>query len=290
MRNGIARKLAMVTRRLVRERMRCPFSERRVFADLKAVHQGGRKTRVQRRLYLFINCRVVHWSFTDRWSLMRALIVEDEIYLAEAIRTGLRREMVAVDMVHDGDLALEYLSVNDYDVVLLDRDIPGLHGDQVCEWVAAHRPECRVLMLTAAHSLGDKVTGFELGADDYLAKPFAFPELMARLRALGRRSGASLPPVLEAEGVRLDTFRREVHRDGRLLRLANKEFAVLELLMSAAGGVLSAETLLEKAWDENADPFTNTVRVTVSNLRKHLGEPGLVHTIVGAGYRFGSPA
>ncbi|WAA67967.1 response regulator transcription factor [Microbacterium oxydans] len=219
---------------------------------------------------------------------MRALIVEDEVYLAEAIQAGLRREMIAVDVVHDGNSAVEYLSVNDYDIVLLDRDLPGLHGDDVCEWVTANRPECRVLMLTAAHSLGDKVEGFEKGADDYLAKPFAFPELMARLRALGRRGGASHPPVLQAYGVRLDTFRREAYREERLIRLANKEFAVLELLMTADGGVLSAETLLEKAWDENADPFTNTVRVTLSNLRKRLGAPALIHTVVGAGYRFGA--
>jgi two-component system response regulator VanR len=215
------------------------------------------------------------------------LIVEDETYLAEAIRTGLSREMIAADMVHDGDAAVEYLSVNDYDVVVLDRDLPGLHGDEVCAWVTTHRPECRVLMLTAAHSLGDKVTGFECGADDYLAKPFAFPELIVRLRALGRRGGASHPPALEAHGVRLDSFRREAYRDNRLLRLANKEFAVLELLMAADGGVLSTETLLEKAWDENADPFTNTVRVTLSNLRKRLGEPRLIHTVIGSGYRFG---
>lgn len=220
---------------------------------------------------------------------MRALIVEDEIDLADAIRTGLRREQIAADMVHDGHTAVEYLSVNDYDVVVLDRDLPGLHGDDVCAWVTTHRPECRVLMLTAAHSLGDKVAGFARGADDYLAKPFAFPELTARLRALGRRAGASHPPVIESHGLRVDSFRREVYRDGRLLRLANKEFAVLELLLAAAGGVISAETLLEKAWDENADPFTNTVRVTVSNLRKNLGEPRLIHTVIGAGYRFGAP-
>lgn len=219
---------------------------------------------------------------------MRALIVEDETYLAEAIRKGLRREMIAVDMVHDGDSAVEYLSINEYDLVVLDRDLPGLHGDDVCAWVTANRPECRVLMLTAAHSLDDKVAGFQRGADDYLAKPFAFPELVARIRALGRRAGASHPPVMESHGIRLDTFRREAYRDGRLLRLANKEFAVLELLLSADGGVLSTETLLEKAWDENADPFTNTVRVTLSNLRKHLGEPQLIHTVVGAGYRLGA--
>ncbi|ANJ27797.1 response regulator transcription factor [Agromyces aureus] len=220
---------------------------------------------------------------------MRVLIVEDEAYLADAIRTGLRRETIAADVVNDGDLAIENLSVNDYDVVLLDRDIPGVHGDDVCAWVAANRPGCRVLMLTAARTLDDKVEGFELGADDYLAKPFDFPELVARLRALGRRAGASHPPSLDAEGVRLDPFRREVYRNGRLVRLANKEFAVLDLLMSASGGVVSAETLLEKAWDENADPFTNTVRVTISNLRKRLGDPWLVHTVSGVGYRFGAP-
>lgn len=220
---------------------------------------------------------------------MRALVVEDEVYLADAIGVGLRREMIAADVVHDGDHAIEQLSVNEYDVVVLDRDLPGIHGDDVCAWVTQHRPECRVLMLTAAHTLTETVSGFERGADDYLAKPFRFPELVARLRALGRRGGASHPPALEAHGVRLDTFRREAYRDTRLVRLANKEFAVLELLMAADGGVLRAETLLEKAWDENADPFTNTVRVTLSNLRKRLGEPRLIHTVVGVGYRFGAP-
>ena len=220
---------------------------------------------------------------------MRALIVEDEIYLADAIRTGLKREGIAADAVYDGNAAIEYLSVNDYDVVVLDRDLPGLHGDDVCSWVAEQRPGCRVLMLTAARSLGDKVEGFELGADDYLAKPFEFPELIARLRALERRAGASHPPALEAHGVRLDPFRREVYRNDRLARLSKKEFVVLELLMRAGGGVVSAETLLEKGWDENADPFTNTVRVTISNLRKRLGDPWLVHTVPGVGYRFGAP-
>jgi two-component system response regulator VanR len=220
---------------------------------------------------------------------MRALIVEDETYLADAIRTGLRRETIAADVVYDGDTAIEYLSVNDYDVVVLDRDLPGIHGDEVCAWIVEHRPACRVLMLTAARSLSDTVDGFERGADDYLAKPFRFPELVARLRAIERRSGASRPPVMEREGVRLDPFRREVYRNGRLVRLTNKEFAVLDLLMRADGGFVSAETLLEKAWDENADPFTNTVRVTISNLRKRLGDPWLVHTRPGAGYRFGAP-
>ncbi|MFS0910640.1 response regulator transcription factor [Microbacterium sp. 179-I 3D2 NHS] len=221
---------------------------------------------------------------------MRALIVEDETYLADAIRTGLRRESIAADVVYDGDTAIENLSVNAYDVIVLDRDLPGIHGDDVCSWVTANRPECRVLMLTAARTLDEKVEGFELGADDYLAKPFDFPELVARLRALERRAGVSHPPSLEAHGVRLDPFRREVYRNTRLVRLSNKEFVVLELLMRAGGGIVSAETLLEKGWDENADPFTNTVRVTISNLRKRLGDPWLVHTVPGVGYRFGAPS
>lgn len=217
---------------------------------------------------------------------MRALIVEDETYLGEAIQSGLRRETIAADLVADGDTAIEFLSVNDYDVLVLDRDIPGTHGDDVCAWAIAHRPDCRVLMLTAAASLRDKVSGFELGADDYLAKPFEFPELVMRLRALERRPAASQPPVIEAAGVALDPFRREVYRDGRLVRLSRKEFAVLDVLMRMRGGVVSAETLLEKAWDANADPFTNTIRVTISNLRKRLGEPWVIETVPGSGYRF----
>jgi two-component system response regulator VanR len=217
---------------------------------------------------------------------MRALIVEDEAFLADAVQTGLRRENIAADVANDGDTALEYLSINDYDVVVLDRDIPGAHGDDVCRWVTANRPNCRVLMLTAARRLDDKVAGFELGADDYLAKPFDFPELVARLRALERRPGQARPPILESHDVTLDPFRREVYRRGRLIRLSRKEFAVLELLMQADGGVVSAETLLEKAWDANADPFTNTIRVTVSTLRKRLGEPWVIQTVPGSGYRF----
>lgn len=220
---------------------------------------------------------------------MRALIVEDEPFLAEAIQTGLRRETIAADIVYDGDTALELLAVNEYDVVVLDRDIPGTHGDVVCAHIAADHPTCRVIMLTAARTLDDKVTGFELGADDYLAKPFDFPELVMRLRALERRTQAARPPVLEAAGVTFDPFRREVYRNGRLVRLSRKEFAVLDVLMNAAGGVVSAENLLERAWDANADPFTNTIRVTISNLRKRLGEPRVIHTVPGAGYRFGEP-
>ncbi|WP_424528044.1 response regulator transcription factor [Sphaerisporangium viridialbum] len=218
---------------------------------------------------------------------MRVLIVEDEVYLGEAIQTGLRRETIAADLVHDGETAVDELSANDYDVMVLDRDIPGLHGDDVCAWVVANRPACRVLMLTAAGRLGDKVSGFELGADDYLAKPFDFPELVMRLRALERRPAQGRPPVIEKAGVRFDPFRREVYRDGRLVRLARKEFAVLDVLMRADGGVVSAETLLEKAWDANADPFSNPIRVTISNLRKRLGSPPVIHTVRGSGYRFG---
>lgn len=220
---------------------------------------------------------------------MRSLIVEDEVYLADAIRKGLAREGIAADVVYDGETALERLATHEYDIVLLDRDLPGVHGDVVCRWICENLPECRVLMLTAARGLDQKVNGFELGADDYLPKPFQFPELVARVRALARRTGTSHPPVFESHGVRLDPFRREVYRNDRLVRLANKEFVVLELLMRADGGLVSAETLLEKGWDEHADPFTNTVRVTVSNLRKRLADPRLIHTIPGVGYRFGAP-
>ncbi len=219
---------------------------------------------------------------------MRVLVVEDEPYLAEAIRVGLRRETIATDVVHDGQDALEAVVDNAYDVVVLDRDLPGIHGDEVCARLARDHPDVRVLMLTAARSLEDRVAGFELGADDYLLKPFEFPELVVRLRALERRTQPARPPVIEAHGVRLDAFRREVYREGRLVRLSPKEFAVLQTLMKAEGGVLSAETLLERAWDANADPFTNTIRVTISTLRKRLGEPWVIQTVTGAGYRFGS--
>ncbi|APU12621.1 MULTISPECIES: response regulator transcription factor [Actinoalloteichus] len=221
---------------------------------------------------------------------MRVLIVEDEVYLAEAIATRLRREAIASDTVHDGDSALAALEVDDYDVVVLDRDIPGTHGDDVCRRIARSDWDCRVLMLTAARRLHEKVAGFEIGADDYLAKPFDFPELVARLRSLNRRTGRADPPMLELAGVRLDPFRREVYRDGRLVRLSRKEFAVLEILLSARGGVVSAETLLEKAWDRNADPFTNAIRVTISTLRKRLGTPWVIHTVSGVGYRVEEPA
>ncbi len=218
---------------------------------------------------------------------MRVLVVEDESYLADAIALGLRRETMAVDVVGDGAEALAQVEFTDYDVVVLDRDLPGVHGDEVCARLAREHPDVKVLMLTAARSLRDRVEGFEIGADDYLVKPFEFPELVARLRALERRNQPAREPVLESRGVRLDPFRREVSRDGHFVRLSPKEFAVLQLLMEADGGVLSAETLLEKAWDANADPFSNTTRVTISHLRKRLGEPWVIQTVPGVGYRFG---
>ncbi|MFE4540399.1 response regulator transcription factor [Streptomyces scopuliridis] len=215
---------------------------------------------------------------------MRVLVVEDEPLMGRALVAGLRREAMAVDLAADGEQALENLACHDYDVLVLDRDLPGVGGDEVCRRVVAEHRSVRVLMLTAASSLDDRVGGLRLGADDYLPKPFDFPELVARLRALQRRAGTPPPPVLEYAGLRLDPFRREAYRDGRYLRLTRKEFAVLYLLTAAEGGVISAETLLEKAWDEHADPFTNSVRVTVSTLRRKLGEPALLHTMTGVGY------
>jgi len=216
---------------------------------------------------------------------MRLLVVEDEELIAEAVATGLRRESMAVDVVGDGRSALEKIEVNDYDVVVLDRDLPEVHGDDVCRWVAASGSTTRVLMLTASGDLRDKVAGLDLGADDYLAKPFAFTELVARVRALGRRARPAAPPVLERSGVRLDPARREVVRDGRQVALSKKEFGVLEELMRAEGAIVSAETLLEKVWDENIDPFTGVVRFVIKQVRRKLGDPGLVETVIGSGYR-----
>ena len=213
------------------------------------------------------------------------LIVEDEAYLAEAIRDGLRLEAIAADIAGDGDTALELLSINRYDIAVLDRDIPGPSGDEVAASVVASGSGMPILMLTAADRLDDKASGFELGADDYLTKPFELQELVLRLRALDRRRAHSRPPVRELAGLRLDPFRREVFRDGRYVALTRKQFAVLEVLVGAEGGVVSAEELLERAWDENADPFTNAIRITVSALRKRLGEPQLIVTVPGVGYR-----
>lgn len=216
---------------------------------------------------------------------MRVLIVEDEPYLATAIRDGLRLAAISADLAGDGDTALEMLEVTEYDLVVLDRDIPIVHGDEVARRIVDSGRGTPILMLTAADRLDDKASGFELGADDYLTKPFELRELVLRLRALDRRRAHARPPTRELAGLRLDPFRREVFRDDRFVALTRKQFAVLEVLMAAEGGVVSAEDLLERAWDENADPFTNAVRITVSSLRKRLGDPGLIETVAGVGYR-----
>ncbi|XAS72634.1 response regulator transcription factor [Micrococcaceae bacterium Sec5.1] len=216
---------------------------------------------------------------------MRVLLVEDEPYLAESIRDGLRLEAISADIALDGSAALELLAVNRYDIAVLDRDIPGPSGDDIARSIMASGCTTRILMLTAANRIGDKVSGFELGADDYLTKPFAMRELVVRLRAIARRPNVAKPPVLEFVGVRLDPFRRKVHRDQTEVTLTRKQFAVLQVLMEAEGGFVSAEQLLEKAWDENIDAFTSVVRVTISGLRKRLGEPWLIETVPGVGYR-----
>jgi DNA-binding response OmpR family regulator len=215
---------------------------------------------------------------------VRLLVVEDEPLLAGAIAEWLRGEAHAVDVVHDGDAALERLGVHDYDVVVLDRDLPIVHGDEVCRALVESDATARVLMLTAAAEIGDRVTGLSLGADDYLPKPFAFVELAARVLALGRRARPAAPPILERAGIRLDPHRREVYRDGRYVPLSRKEFSVLAELLRA-DGVVSAEQLLEKAWDEHADPFTNAVRITILKLRRKLGDPPIVLTVPGVGYQ-----
>ncbi|MFG2075728.1 response regulator transcription factor [Nonomuraea maritima] len=216
---------------------------------------------------------------------MRVLVVEDEPMLADAIAEWLREDTHAVDLAHDGETALERIAVNDYDVVVLDRDLPRVHGDDVCREMVASGVDARVLMLTAAAQLDDRVSGLSLGADDYLTKPFAFPELAARVLALGRRSRPAAPPVLRRAGITLDPSRREVFRNGRFVPLSKKEFAVLTELMRAGGGVVSSEQLLEKAWDEHADPFTGAVRLTVLKLRRKLADPPVVETVPGVGYR-----
>jgi DNA-binding response OmpR family regulator len=216
---------------------------------------------------------------------VRILIVEDEQPLADAVARGLRREGMAVDIAYDGDSGHEKATVTRYDVVVLDRDLPGMSGDRLCAEITGSGALTRVLMLTASGTVSDRVAGLSLGADDYLAKPFAFAELVARLRALGRRATPAVPPVLSAADVMLDPSRRTVSRSGAPVDLTRKEFGVLEVLLSAAGKVVSSEELLERVWDEHADPFTTTVRVTVMTLRKKLGEPGIIETVVGSGYR-----
>jgi DNA-binding response OmpR family regulator len=218
---------------------------------------------------------------------MRVLIAEDFEVLAQAVATGLRREGMAVDVVLDGDEALAALAVTRYDVVVLDRDLPGAHADEVCRQIVAGGSGSRVLMLTAASTVADRVEGLGIGADDYLPKPFDFAELVARVRALGRRSAPAVPPVLAAGPVSLDSARRVAFRSGQRLELSPKEFAVLECLLAAAGRVVSAEELLERVWDSEADPFTTAVKTTIRRLRLKLGAPPVIHTVREGGYRIG---
>ena len=218
---------------------------------------------------------------------MRILLADDERLLADTVAEGLRKLAMAVDVCYDGAAAMERLSVNRYDVAVLDRDMPGATGDEVCRWMVDTGVGTRILILTAASGIRDRVDGLGLGADDYLTKPFAFAELAARIQALARRPPVGTPPVIDREGVVLDVPRHQAFRDGRLLDLTPKEFAVLTVLMQADGQVVSAEELLERAWDEHADPFTNAVRVAVMTLRRKLGDPPVVHTVTRVGYRFG---
>jgi DNA-binding response OmpR family regulator len=215
---------------------------------------------------------------------MRVLVVEDDVELADAIATGLRQEQMAVDVANDGTAGLERALFTDYDVIVLDRDLPGRHGDEVCAELVKASCRSRVLMLTAAATVEDRVGGLGLGADDYLPKPFAFAEFVARLRALLRRAQPALAPVLEARDLRLDPARRTASRSGQALDLGPKEFGVLELLLASQGRVVSAEELLERVWDEMADPFTSAVKVTMSRLRRKLGDPPVIETMAQAGY------
>jgi DNA-binding response OmpR family regulator len=216
---------------------------------------------------------------------VRVLVVEDERQLADSIAVGLRLHAMAVDVAYDGEAGLERASINDYDVLVLDRDLPIISGDEVCATLVQSESQSRILMLTAATAIAERVAGLGLGADDYLTKPFAFAELVARVQALARRTRPAIPPVLERAGIRLDTHRRTAARGEQPIDLSRKEFAVLEELMRADGGVVSAEQLLEKAWDEQIDPFTNVVRFTVMMVRRKLGEPPVIETVQGVGYR-----
>lgn len=216
---------------------------------------------------------------------MRVLVAEDEPRVAAAVARGLRSHGAAVDVAPDGASALYHARVYPYDVLLLDRDLPEVHGDEVCRTLRREQPELKILMLTAARTTDDLVDGLALGADDYVGKPFRFAELVARVHALSRRAGAARPPVLRHGDVELDPARRTATRGGRDLGLSPKEFGVLETLLCADGAVVTPEQLLEAVWDANVDPFTNTVRMTVMKLRRKLGEPAVVHTVPGAGYR-----
>lgn len=216
---------------------------------------------------------------------MRVLVVEDERALADAVTRGLRRAGLAVDVAYNGNVAHEMAFVTRYDVVVLDRDLPGMSGDQLCREIVASNLLTRVIMLTASGAVADRVDGLSLGADDYLAKPFAFEELLARVRALGRRATPAAPPLLRVADIEVDPAKRIVTRGGIQVDLTRKEFGLLEVLIRAAGAVVSSEELLERVWDANADPFTTTVRVTMRTLRKKLGDPPIIATVVGAGYR-----
>lgn len=216
---------------------------------------------------------------------MRILIVEDQPELAALVAHGLRRRGMAVDTALDGETGLAKATIHPYDVIVLDRDLPRLHGDALCRQLRSDGHDARILMLTASSTVRERVEGLELGADDYLPKPFAFSELVARIIALCRRATPTAPPVLRHGDVELDQSRMRVHRGGREIQVHNKEFGVLRTLMGANGAVISAEELLERVWDENADPFSNTVRVTIMRLRRKLGEPDPIETVVGAGYR-----
>jgi DNA-binding response OmpR family regulator len=220
---------------------------------------------------------------------MRVLVAEDARALAAVLAEGLRDQGMAVDVAYDGLEAAAKLDLNPYDVIVLDRDLPGIHGDTLCQMITEHDQRVMVLMLTAAGAPGDRVSGLALGADDYLAKPFHFPELVLRIRALARRRPAARARVLRAAGIELDPVRRVATRDGRHLDLSVKEFALLEALLRAAPAFLSAEDLLEQVWDEYADPLTNTVTVTISRLRRKLGDPRVITTTPGVGYRIAGP-
>ena len=216
---------------------------------------------------------------------VRVLVIEDDEEMAQAVASGLRRTQMAVDVAFDGTAGLERALLNDYDVVVLDRDLPGLHGDDVCAELVAAGCRSRVLMLTAAAAMEDLVDGLGIGADDYLPKPFDFPVLVARIGALMRRAQPAIPPLLRRGDLTLDTARRRAFRGNRRLELAPKEFGVLELLLASRGRIVSAEELLERVWDEAADPFTSAVKITVSRLRAKLGDPPVIETVAKSGYR-----
>jgi DNA-binding response OmpR family regulator len=249
------------------------------YRDMAGIGIAGSVTRREQRLLPVRNRQARHFY------PMRVLVVEDHVELAETVAAGLRREGMAVDIATDGVDGLARARIYDYDVVVLDRDLPALHGDRVCETLIADGGRARILMLTAAGEIEDRVGGLGLGADDYLPKPFAFAELVARTRALARRAQPALKPVLTNADLELDVGRRAASRAGSRLELSAKELAVLELLMGADGAVVSAEELLERAWDDAADPFSNVVKVTISRLRRKLGDPPVIETVSGAGYR-----